>query len=147
MVWVTAGGVGSRGKRSSDHHPRNGGLLVCVEELGRETGPLPAYAPRFFWSVTTPAIAVNVCFEGCDMTAEKFDFAEVLAVLEAKYAALGALIGSYRAALSLGALGQPGDVDMTTILSEGSGLKTPALGGPPIELPAGAFLNTILRMF
>lgn len=69
--------------------------------------------------------------------AENIDFAAVLAVLEAKRAALDALIGSYRAALSLGALGQLGE-DHGTI--GGSG-KPQTLGGPPMELPTGAFLN------
>jgi hypothetical protein len=76
------------------------------------------------------------------MTTENIDFTAILAVLEAKRAALDALIGSYRAALSLGALGQPGDVDMGAFTSVGAGSNaTPTLGGPPIELPNGAFLG------
>lgn len=39
------------------------------------------------------------------MATERFGFAEFLAVLEAKRAALDALIASYRAAVSVGALG------------------------------------------
>ena len=70
------------------------------------------------------------------MASEKFDFAEFLAVLEAKRAALDALIGSYRAALSIGALGQPGDIDVSGIAS------TPTLAaGKPVDLPQGALLG------
>jgi hypothetical protein len=70
------------------------------------------------------------------MASEKFDFTEFLAVLEAKRAALDALIGSYRAALSIGALGQPGEVDT-------SGPQAPSMskGGGPVELPQGALLG------
>jgi hypothetical protein len=58
-----------------------------------------------------------------------------LAVLEARYAALGRLIESYRDALSLGALGQPGDVDLS---------DTPVSGQPAgvaYDLPTGALLG------
>ncbi len=73
------------------------------------------------------------------MASEKFDFAEFLAVLEAKRAALDALIGSYRAALSIGALG--GDVDMTAVgASSGLSQKT----GGPVDLPQGALLGKSL---
>ena len=70
---------------------------------------------------------------------KKFDFAEFLAVLEAKRAALDALIGSYRAALSLGALGQPGDVDVTPYRGPGGGG-----GSAAIDLPQGALLGKSL---
>ncbi len=73
------------------------------------------------------------------MASEKFDFGEFLAVLEAKRAALDALIGTYRAALSLGALGQPGDVDVTAY----RGQSGPG-GGAAIELPQGALLGKSL---
>ena len=74
------------------------------------------------------------------MAAEKFDFGEFLAVLEAKRAALDALIGSYRAALSLGALGQPGEVDMASV-GGGSGSRHGAAGR---SRPQGAFLSKSL---
>ena len=73
------------------------------------------------------------------MASEKFDFAEFLAVLEAKRAALDALIGSYRAALSLGALGQPGDVDVPAYRGPGG----PG-GGAAVDLPQGALLGKSL---
>jgi hypothetical protein len=75
------------------------------------------------------------------MASEKFDFAEFLAVLEAKRAALDALIGSYRAALSIGALGQPGDVDLSAVASM-PGLNTGK--GGPVELPQGVLLGLSL---
>ena len=68
------------------------------------------------------------------MASEKFDFGEFLAVLEAKRAALDALIGSYRHALSIGALGQ-GEIDIAA--SSSSGMST----GTPMELPTGALLG------
>ena len=75
------------------------------------------------------------------MASEKFDFADFLAVLEAKRAALDALIGSYRHAMSIGALGQPGDIDMSSVAS-GAGLGGKSSG--PIDLPQGALLGMSL---
>ena len=72
------------------------------------------------------------------MASEKFDFAEFLAVLEAKRAALDALIGSYKAALSIGALGQPGDVNIS--IPTGS-LSLSGSAPTPIDLPQGALLG------
>ena len=61
-----------------------------------------------------------------------------LAVLEAKYAALGKLIESYRAADSLGALGQPGDVDLSVFDVPMGSTST---GGASFDLPTGALLG------
>jgi hypothetical protein len=73
------------------------------------------------------------------MASEKFDFAEFLAVLEAKRAALDALIGSYRAAMSIGALGQPGDV--TISIPAGSLSLSGSAPTTAIDLPQGALLG------
>ena len=70
------------------------------------------------------------------MATEKLDFTEVLTVLEAKRSALDTLIGNFKAAMSLGALGLPGDID---VLSQ-SGVPSTSNGGP-VDLPTGAFLN------
>jgi hypothetical protein len=72
------------------------------------------------------------------MASEKFDFAEFLAHLEAKRAALDALIDSYRAALSVGALGPVGDVDLSAV-SGGAGIGSKPSG--PVDLPQGALLG------
>lgn len=74
------------------------------------------------------------------MAADKFDFAEVLAVLEAKRAALDALIGSFRAAMSVGALGQPGDTD-GAVQAHGT-FNGKSFG--PVDLPQGALLGKSL---
>jgi hypothetical protein len=76
------------------------------------------------------------------MAADKPGWAEIIADLEAKRAALDSLIGSFRAAMALGALGQPGDVDMSGIVSGASVQSGNA--GAPVELPAGAFLGKSL---
>jgi hypothetical protein len=68
------------------------------------------------------------------MASEKFDSAEFLALLEARRAALDALISSYRAALSIGALGPAGD-DMNGSFAMGT--TTSGL----VDLPHGAFLG------
>lgn len=70
------------------------------------------------------------------MAADKSEPDGFLASIEAKIAALQALADSYRAALSLGALGQPGDVDMATY-SPPVTRGTPQTG--PVEMPKGAF--------
>lgn len=75
------------------------------------------------------------------MASDKFDFLEVLTVLEAKRASLDTVIASIRAALSLGALGQPGD-DAST--QTGSMPSPATLGSAPMELPTGAFLGKSL---
>ena len=72
------------------------------------------------------------------MASEKLDFAEFLAVLEAKRAALDALIGSYKAALSIGALGQPGEVNIS--MPAGS-LSLSGAAPTPVDLPQGALLG------
>lgn len=74
------------------------------------------------------------------MASEKFDFAEVLAVLEAKRAALDTLIGSFRAAMSVGALGQLTDIDVTTVSSTNTNSSLGKVAGP-IDLPQGALLG------
>lgn len=76
------------------------------------------------------------------MAAEKFDFGEFLAVLEAKRAALDSLIASYRAALAVGALG--GDVDLSAVPgAQGLGAASKGVSGP-IDLPQGALLGKSL---
>lgn len=75
------------------------------------------------------------------MPPERPDTDGFLAMIEAKIAALKTLADSYRAALSLGALGQPGDVDMSAIATT-SGLGTRT--GPPVDLPQGALLGKSL---
>ena len=71
--------------------------------------------------------------------AEKLDFADVLAVLETKRSALDTLIESFKAALSVGALGHSGDIDVSAFVPSQPGVS--ATNGGPIELPIGAFLN------
>jgi hypothetical protein len=66
---------------------------------------------------------------------EQMDYAAILADLEAKRNALEATIASFRQALALGALGQAGDVSMS---SNGSGSLSGSVGN---EVPAGAFLG------
>ena len=73
------------------------------------------------------------------MASEKLDFAEVLGVLETKRAALDTLIESFKAALSVGALGHPGDIELSAIAPSQPGVS--ATNGGPVELPTGAFLN------
>ena len=74
------------------------------------------------------------------MASEKLDFSAVLDVLEAKRAALDTLIESFKAALSLGALGHPGDIDVSSIAPAQPGMSSGVNGGP-VDLPTGAFLN------
>jgi hypothetical protein len=74
------------------------------------------------------------------MSPEKIDFAALLAVLEAKRSALDTLIASYKAALSIGALGQVGEeIEVAPIVPFiGPGASTTS---GPIDLPTGAFLG------
>ena len=72
------------------------------------------------------------------MAAEKPETDGFLAVIEAKIGALKTLADSYRAALSLGALGQPGDVDLSATIPSQSGTSNGVASGP-IELPVGVF--------
>ena len=72
------------------------------------------------------------------MALEQLDYTAILADLEAKKAALEATIASIRSALSLGTLGQSGDVPPSL---NGTVINT---YGSPItgtEVPAGAFLG------
>lgn len=74
------------------------------------------------------------------MAAEKPVNNGFLAAIEAKIAALKALAESYRAAVSVGAWGQGGEIDL-------SSLRSSSLGGgsdAPIELPQGALLGKSL---
>ena len=71
---------------------------------------------------------------------EKTAPAGFLAVLEAKYAALGKLIESYRAAESLGALGAPGDLNVSVFEQ----ISTSESIGQSMELPRGALLGKSL---
>jgi hypothetical protein len=73
------------------------------------------------------------------MASEKFDFGEVLAALEAKRAALDTLIASFRAAISIGALGQTGDVEIA--VPTGSISLSGATPTVAVELPQGALLG------
>ena len=76
------------------------------------------------------------------VASEKLDFAAVLAVLEAKRAALDTLIGSFRAAMSIGALGQFGDIDMSVVGVGGPGQSMASMKvSGPIDLPQGALLG------
>jgi hypothetical protein len=78
------------------------------------------------------------------MASDKLDFAEVLAVLEAKRAALDALIGSFKAAISIGALGQTGDIDLAvTMPVQVHGTFNGRPFGP-VDLPQGALLGMSL---
>ena len=63
-----------------------------------------------------------------------------LAVIEAKIAALKALADTYRTALSLGALGKPGDVDF----SKSVNVVWVRAVSTPFELPQGALLGKSL---
>lgn len=76
------------------------------------------------------------------MVAEKPSWAEIIADLESKRAALDSLIGSFRAALSLGALGTLVDVDVAGLV--GSQPYSGGAAGSPVELPRGAFLGKSL---
>lgn len=68
------------------------------------------------------------------MSTEPFDYAAFLGDLEQKKAALEVLIASVRAAMAIGALGQPGDV--TGIVPS---FSAPSITGG--EVPAGAFFG------
>jgi hypothetical protein len=70
------------------------------------------------------------------MAAQKPEADGFLAVIERKIAALKTLAESYRAALSLGALGQPGEIDLGSI---GTGRAD-----EPVDLPRGALLGKSL---
>jgi hypothetical protein len=70
------------------------------------------------------------------MSTDKFDFAEILAVLEAKHAALGSTIEHFRAALKLGALGS-GDNTVAGPSQQRSGFGADR----SIELPNGALVG------
>jgi hypothetical protein len=72
------------------------------------------------------------------MASEKPETDGFLTVIEKKIAALKALADSYRAALSLGALGQPGEMDLSVI---GSGIGR---SDGPMDLPRGALLGKSL---
>ena len=67
------------------------------------------------------------------MASENLDFTEVLAVLEAKRSALDTLIANFKAAMSIGALGLPGETDAVSQQSVSN--------GGPVDLPTGAFLK------
>lgn len=76
------------------------------------------------------------------MASEKMlGYAEVLADMEAKRAALDAAITALRTALTLGALGQPGDAEAAALMTPGG---AGGLGGSPVELPHGALLGKSL---
>lgn len=75
------------------------------------------------------------------MASEKPELDGFLAVIDAKIAALQRLRESFLAAASVGALGQPGDIDPST-LSPSTPVtipQTPAGAMGPIELPTGVF--------
>ena len=72
------------------------------------------------------------------MATEKPEQDTFLVIIDAKIAALQALVESYRAALSVGALGQPGDTDLPT-LTPGAGVSARQDGFVPVDLPIGVF--------
>ena len=72
------------------------------------------------------------------MATEKPEQDTFLVMIDAKIAALQALVESYRAALSVGALGQPGDTDLPT-LTPGAGVSARQGGFGPVDLPIGVF--------
>src|SRR5688572_24430050 len=77
------------------------------------------------------------------MAADKPESDGFLAMIDAKIAALQALAGSYRAAMSLGALGQPAEGDAGTFVPpSGSGAARSVTNMGPVELPTGAFRGT-----
>jgi hypothetical protein len=75
------------------------------------------------------------------MGTEQMDYAAILADLEAKRNALDQTIASFRAALALGTLGQPGEIPPSSNGSSGVFPSTyvPSISGG--EVPAGAFLG------
>lgn len=73
------------------------------------------------------------------MASDKLDFAEVLAVLEARRAAIDAAIGSIRAAMAIGALGTVGDIDLAATLPAAGTFNGRPFG--PVDLPQGALLG------
>lgn len=75
------------------------------------------------------------------MASEKFDFGEVLADLEAKRAALDTLIGSLRMAITIGALGPTGDIDILATTSGGDIIAAQVKNTSSVELPQGALLG------
>ena len=80
------------------------------------------------------------------MPAEKREKPETdgfLAMIDAKIAALKVLADSYRAAVALGALGQPGDIEISVpagSLSLSGAAPSLSMSGP-VELPQGALLG------
>src|SRR4051794_28742760 len=75
------------------------------------------------------------------MTREKPDVDGFLAQIEAKIAALIALRDSYLHALSVGAIGQLGAVDLSALTPSASGGRSDS---GPVELPQGALLGKSL---
>ena len=73
------------------------------------------------------------------MTAEKPDQDNFLAMINAKLAALQALAESYQAALSIGALGQVADLDLSALTPAMSGPIRQAGGPGSVDLPVGVF--------
>src|SRR6266550_2394442 len=72
------------------------------------------------------------------MGIEQMDYTVILADLEAKRAALDQTIASFRNALAIGALGQPGDAANSLALSAFGPITSSISGG---EVPDGAFLG------
>jgi ribosomal protein L9 len=72
------------------------------------------------------------------MATEKLERDAFLAVIDRKIAALKALAESYRTAMALGAIGQPGEIDLSTLGSGGSRSES------PMDLPQGALLGKSL---
>jgi hypothetical protein len=72
------------------------------------------------------------------MASEKPGYTEILADLLAKRAALDNAIAAIQTALTIGALGQPSDVELAS--AGGVGFN----GSAPVELPTGAFIGKSL---
>ena len=73
------------------------------------------------------------------MATEKPDQDSFLAMINAKIAALQSLAESYRAALSVGALGQTGDLDLPVLTPAMAGSSRQAGGSGSVDLPVGVF--------
>ena len=73
------------------------------------------------------------------MAGEKPDSSGFLAIIDAKIAALQQLRESLIAAISVGALGQFGDVDPSAVPAVANGIGTAQPTMEPIDLPTGIF--------
>lgn len=133
--------------------PRRRGLFVCVNETDPVTVPVGPSPPAWHSTLAGPGptsvqeLRAPLSFlkiprsdlveKEILMPPEKPETDGFLAMIEAKIAALKALADTYRAAVALGAFGQPGDIDVAQVATA---TPTGPKGGP-IELPQGALLG------